>query len=114
VANPCLGFERAPQNLRLAERKRGRGLAGAGLREDIELITRFELSRIYAQGWNAAGALTVDEREALMTGGGMAALNPWPLEKKHEHERWAEGFGRALGQEKKTPFRPSLLARKTS
>jgi hypothetical protein len=76
------------------------------------MITRFELSRIYAEGWNAANALTADQREELVDGGGIAALNPWPVAKKLEHARWAEGFGRALGQEKKTPFRPSLLARK--
>ena len=76
------------------------------------MITRFELSRIYAAGWNAANALTAEHRDALMAGGGIAALNPWPLSKTHEHARWAEGFGRALGQEKRTPFRPSLLARR--
>ena len=75
------------------------------------MITRFELSRIYADGWNTANALTVDQQEELMARG-IAALNPWPLTKKREHARWAEGFGRALGQEKKTPFRPSLLARR--
>jgi len=74
------------------------------------VITRFELSRVYADGWNTANALTVDQREELMEGGGIASLNPWPPAKKRERARWAEGFGRALGQEKKTPFRPSLLA----
>ena len=86
--------------------------ARASRRKDTELITRFELSRVYADGWNVASALTVDQREELMAGGGIASLNPWPPAKKREHARWAEGFGRALGQEKKTPFRPSLLARK--
>jgi hypothetical protein len=78
------------------------------------MITKFELSRIYADGWNAANALTIAQRDELVDGGGIAALNPWPLAKKHEHQRWAEGFGRALGEEKHTPFRPSLLARKRS
>jgi len=76
------------------------------------LITRFELSRIYAAGWNAANALSADERDGLMTNGGIAALNPWPAEKARERARWAEGFGRALGQERKLPFRPALLAQR--
>ena len=77
------------------------------------MITRFELSRIYAEGWNAANALTDAGRDALASGGGIAALNPYPAEKKKEHARWAEGFGRALGQEQKEAFRPELLVRRT-
>jgi hypothetical protein len=84
-----------------------------GRDKEFLMITRFELSRIYAEGWNAANALTVEQREDLAVRGGIAALNPWPPSKKREHARWAEGFGRSLGQEKKTPFRPSLLARRS-
>ncbi len=77
------------------------------------MITKFELSRIYAAGWNAANALSAEERDELTNGGGIAALNPYPVTKKKEHARWAEGFGRALGQEQKETFRPELLVRRT-
>lgn len=44
--------------------------------------TAFRLSRIYAQGWNAARELAVDE-----------PANPYPAEP--ERERWAAGFAQA-------------------
>jgi len=76
------------------------------------MVTKFELSRIYAAGWNAASALSSADRDTLIEKGGIEAVNPWPLANKLEHKRWAEGFGRALGQELKTPFRPGLLSRR--
>jgi len=54
----------------------------------------FELSRIYAEGWNAASKLSPTD-SAVLESRGMAALNPY--EAGREHDRWAEGFGRALG-----------------
>jgi hypothetical protein len=54
----------------------------------------FVLSRIYAQGWNAAGKLT-PAQSALLEAKGVAALNPYT--DGDERQRWAEGFGRALG-----------------
>ncbi len=54
----------------------------------------FELSRIYAEGWNAAGKLSPADA-AVLESRGMAALNPYASGR--EHDRWAEGFGRALG-----------------
>ena len=56
------------------------------------MITRFELSRIYAEGWNAANALTMDQREELMAGGGIAGLNPWPPAKKRAAAHLMRGY----------------------
>jgi hypothetical protein len=64
----------------------------------------FRLSRVYAQGWNAAGKMTPAQRVTLERGG-IAALNPYPYADKAERERWAEGFGRALGHDNTLPFR---------
>ena len=62
----------------------------------------FELSRIYAAGWNAAWKLSPDNA-AVLESKGVAALNPYAA--GPEHDRWAEGFGRALGGSPKTPAR---------
>jgi hypothetical protein len=67
------------------------------------MITNFALSRIYADGWKTACALPIDLRDELLATGGAAALNPWPCSKTSEHARWANGFGCALGQDKKSP-----------
>ncbi|MEI9887446.1 MAG: hypothetical protein WDN08_13285 [Rhizomicrobium sp.] len=58
------------------------------------MSTDFALSRIYAEGWKAAGKLTAAER-TLLEAKGVAALNPYA--EAPERARWAEGFGRALG-----------------
>lgn len=55
----------------------------------------FALSRIYAEGWGAAGKLTAAQ-SALLEAKGVAALNPYAEPKARA--RWAEGFGRALGR----------------
>lgn len=50
----------------------------------------FRLSRIYAQGWNAARNLLKDGKGA----GDAEALNPHRL--PSERARWLEGFTKAL------------------
>lgn len=55
--------------------------------------TDFELSRIYAQGWAAAGRLTDSQTDALGAQN-VAALNPYI--DKAGRERWDKGFARAL------------------
>jgi hypothetical protein len=67
------------------------------------MSTDYELSRIYAQGWNAALALT-SQQQATLQAGGVAALNPHSG-KGRAQERWAEGFGRALGVSPRMPMR---------
>ncbi|MEI9990834.1 MAG: hypothetical protein WDM86_12415 [Rhizomicrobium sp.] len=62
----------------------------------------FELSRIYAEGWNAAWKLSPAQASVLEKRG-MAALNPYAVGR--EHDRWSEGFGRALGASPKTAAR---------
>ena len=57
------------------------------------MTTIFQLSRIYAQGWNTANKLTADESLA-MTVTAIAALNPYANEP--ELSRWSEGFAAAL------------------
>jgi hypothetical protein len=55
----------------------------------------FKLSRIYAEGWNAASKLSADESDGLDPRGA-AALNPYVVEP--ERSRWSEGFAKALGK----------------
>ena len=54
----------------------------------------FRLSRVYAEGWNAANALTSNERDRLETWY-VAACNPYADDP--ERSRWSEGFTKALG-----------------
>jgi len=67
------------------------------------MSTDYELSRIYAQGWNAALKLT-PQQQAVLDAHGVAALNPY-VGAGRERDRWAEGFGRALGTSPRTPIR---------
>ena len=66
------------------------------------MSTDFELSRIHAEGWNAAWMLSPAQATVLERRG-MAALNPY--EPGPKHQRWAEGFGRALGVSPKSSAR---------
>jgi hypothetical protein len=50
----------------------------------------FRLSRVYAQGWNAARQLTANTRADAAA---MAALNPYTSEP--ERSRWDQGFANA-------------------
>jgi hypothetical protein len=59
------------------------------------MSTDFELSRIYAQGWNTALKPTPQQR-AVLEAHGVAALNPYHDDGR-ERTRWAEGFDRAMG-----------------
>ena len=52
--------------------------------------TSFRLSRVYAEGWNAARQLSAHERAGAAT---MAALNPYTSEP--ERTRWDQGFVKA-------------------
>jgi len=56
----------------------------------------FKLSRVYAEGWNAAMQLSADE-SAHLDMETIAALNPHFVEAKRT--RWSEGFMKALGKE---------------
>jgi hypothetical protein len=49
----------------------------------------FNLSRIYAKGWNAAKAMTSDDLQDL-SAEKLVAMNPYRAE--DERKRWAEGF----------------------
>jgi hypothetical protein len=53
----------------------------------------FKLSRIFAEGWNAASRLSAEESDDLDSRG-VAALNPYVAEP--ERSRWSEGFVKAL------------------
>jgi len=50
----------------------------------------FQLSRIFAEGWNAARKLPSDSPA------GMAAINPYGREP--EHSRWRDGYASGSGQ----------------
>lgn len=56
----------------------------------------FHLSRIYAEGWNAANHLSANESDDLNLWK-VAALNPYTNEP--ERSRWSDGFAKALGAE---------------
>ena len=56
-------------------------------------ISEFKLSRIYAEGWNAAKKLPLDAHAAL-DAGRLADLNPYTH--KSEKARWNDGFRAAL------------------
>lgn len=53
----------------------------------------FRLSRIYAEGWKMANALSSSEREDLNA---RSTRNPYASEP--ERSRWSEGFTKALGK----------------
>jgi hypothetical protein len=55
--------------------------------------TTFRLSRIFAEGWNAAQALPANECDGLERRD-VAALSPYATEP--ERSRWSEGFAKAL------------------
>ena len=56
-------------------------------------VSRFKLSRIFAEGWNAARKLSTGVSDGL-TVPARAALNPYASEP--ERSRWEEGFTKAL------------------
>jgi hypothetical protein len=53
----------------------------------------FKLSRVHAEGWNAASKLSAEESDSLGTRD-VAALNPYATEP--ERTRWSEGFLKGL------------------
>ena len=58
----------------------------------MRTTTVFELSRIYAQGWNAANAIPANDFDDFSPAGA-AALNPYPTDP--ERARWNAGFSEA-------------------
>ncbi len=73
------------------------------------MSTNFELSRIYAQGWNMAAKLTPGQ-ERVFKAQGMDALNPYAG--ADQRARWAEGFQRGAGTFQQ--LAPSPRARATA
>ncbi len=57
------------------------------------MSTVFQLSRIYAQGWNAANKLSAEDGAAL-DAAAIAARNPYANEP--ELSRWRDGFLAAI------------------
>ena len=53
----------------------------------------FKLSRIYAQGWNAANMISANAYSELDTVK-TAALNPYAMEP--QRSRWSDGFQAAI------------------
>jgi hypothetical protein len=53
----------------------------------------FLLSRVFAEGWNAAHELSSNDSDTFDLGR-VAALNPYETEP--ERTRWSEGFAKAL------------------
>ena len=53
----------------------------------------FKLSRVHAEGWNAASRLSAEESDGLNTHD-VAARNPYAAEP--ERTRWNEGFLKGL------------------
>jgi len=63
------------------------------LRYEVMSNEAFRLSRIYAEGWNKAQELSVNESDDLDLWR-VAALNPYGAEP--ERSRWSEGFKKAI------------------
>jgi hypothetical protein len=63
-------------------------------REDSASDGAFRLSRIYAEGWNAARKMPLNDGGGFDTAGS-AILNPYKTEP--QRSRWAEGFAKAMG-----------------
>ncbi|HEV2560793.1 MAG TPA: hypothetical protein VGT78_01505 [Rhizomicrobium sp.] len=57
------------------------------------MSTPFQLSRIFAEGWNAAGKLSAEEAADPAR---LTALNPYVADP--EKTRWNEGFAKALAK----------------
>ncbi len=55
--------------------------------------TAFRLSRVFAEGWNAANDMSANDSDGLDLHR-IAALNPYADEP--ERSRWSEGFAKAL------------------
>jgi hypothetical protein len=62
----------------------------------------FWLSRIYAEGWNAANALATAEVDSLDLAS-LATRNPYVVEA--ERSRWTSGFTSALVTERPRMYR---------
>jgi hypothetical protein len=58
----------------------------------ISDISPYKLSRVFAEGWNAARKLSSTVCDGL-NGDGIAALNPYASEPARS--RWTEGFTKA-------------------
>jgi hypothetical protein len=56
-------------------------------------VKTFKLSRVHAEGWNAASRLSAEESDSLNSRD-VAALNPYATEP--ERTRWREGFVKGL------------------
>ncbi|HXC55908.1 MAG TPA: hypothetical protein VNU97_11485 [Rhizomicrobium sp.] len=69
--------------------------------------SEFRLSRIYAEGWSAANALSADESVASDPRD-LAARNPY--KDAQQRARWEAGFSGALGNMPALSLSPSALA----
>lgn len=65
-------------------------------RADAASDGAFRLSRIYAEGWNKAKRISLNENGEF-DAAQLAALNPYITEP--QRSRWAEGFAKAIGSE---------------
>ena len=63
----------------------------------VTIDETFRLSRVYAEGWNAANRLATVEVDALELAK-LATLNPYVLEA--DRSRWTSGFTKALATER--------------
>jgi len=61
----------------------------------MSVLSEFELSRIYAEGWNAASKLSTEESLDFDVDR-IAQSNPY--KSGQEQQRWQEGFFNALGK----------------
>lgn len=88
----------------MATRRRGRSVVETSS-ETMPDSEAFRLSRIYAEGWNAANRLATNEVDALDIGK-VTALNPYSLEA--DRSRWMAGFTQALATERPVVARRQL------
>ena len=65
------------------------------VKKTIAEPSAFALSRIHAQGWNAAKGLSSDDR-AMLDAARISELNPYPT--GAERVRWHEGFTEGIAK----------------
>jgi hypothetical protein len=70
--------------------------------------TPFELSRIYASGWNAGRQHPLDEADAVAEAA--ERLNPW--QGQDERARWSKGFTDAVSRQSGAPRKSWTRQRK--
>lgn len=110
---PDLGDFKSPRDDTRSKPREPRPAAPARPANDVaatadETATPFQLSRIYAKGWQAGMNSTSDEPD-FDADAAAQALNP--CEVAAERERWSQGFSEAIARKLRMPGRKPVAFR---